>query len=506
MDDTGSRSDGRPANAGAAALSGDLLIRDVLLHAGDGAPPRRQDLAVRGDRIAAIGRGLSGSFSEVIEGGGRALAPGFIDVHTHDDAVALVPGAMRPKLSQGVTCVVTGNCGISLAPALPEGLAAPVPPLDLLGGADAYAFPRMADYIGALRAAGPDLHVVPLVGHTVLRLRAMGTDLDRPATPAEIDAMRADLADALQAGAVGLSTGLAYPPARHAATDELLALVADVAAAGRLWTTHMRDERSGVVSAVAETLDIARRTGARVLISHHKCCGEAAFGLSRTTLQMIAAARREIAVDLDVYPYTASSTVLNPVFARDSRRVTVSWSEPHPEAAGRDLHEIAAEWGVGEAEALDRLKPGGAIYHQMDEADLRRILAFGPSLVGSDGLPRDRRPHPRLWGTFPRVLGHYARDEGLFPLETAIAKMTGQTAAVLGLTDRGRLAPGCAADLVLFDPETIADAASYADPARPSLGIDRVWVGGRVAFSEGDMATAGAGRILAAGPPPSAAA
>ncbi len=497
---------GDPVMESAAELAGDLLIRDVLLHRGDGAAPVRGDLAVAGGRIVALGEGLSGRFADVVEGRGRALAPGFIDVHTHDDAVALLPGAMRPKLSQGVTCVVTGNCGISLAPGLPVGLAAPVPPLDLLGGREAYAFPRMADYLAALAAAGPDLHVVPLVGHTVLRVRAMGTDLDRPATPAEIDVMRADLAEALEAGAVGLSTGLAYPPARHASTDEITALVADVAAAGRLWTTHMRDERSGVVSAVAETLDIARRTGARVLISHHKCCGEASFGLSRTTLEMIAAARREMAVDLDVYPYTASSTVLNPVFARDSSRVTVSWSDPHPEAEGRDLHDIAAEWGVSEMEALERLKPGGAIYHQMDEGDLRRILAFGPSLVGSDGLPRDRRPHPRLWGTFPRVLGHYARDEGLFPLETAIAKMTGQTAAVLGLTGRGRLAPGCAADLVLFDADTVSDAATYADPARPSIGIDRVWVGGGLAFAGGEMVPAGAGQVLSADPSPSAAA
>jgi len=495
------------ASAGAAAsLTGDLLIRNVSLHAGDGAPPQMGDLAVAAGRIVAMRPGLTGRFAETVEGNGRALAPGFIDVHTHDDAVALEPGAMLPKLSQGVTCVVTGNCGISLAPGLPPGQDAPVPPLDLLGGREAFRFPRFGDYLAALRAAGPDLHVVPLVGHAVLRLRAMGPELDRPATAAEIDAMRADLADALKAGAVGLSTGLAYPTARHATTDEIATLVGDVARAGRLWTTHMRDERSGVVSAVAETLDIARRTGVRVLISHHKCCGEGAFGLSRTTLEMIAAAREEMQVDLDVYPYTASSTVLNPMFARDSRSVTVSWSESHPEAAGRDLKEIAADWGMGEMEALERLKPGGAIYHQMDEGDLRRILAFGPSLVGSDGLPRDRRPHPRLWGSFPRVLGHYSRDEGLFPLETAIAKMTGLTAAALGLEDRGRLVPGAAADLVLFDPDTVADAASYDDPARPSLGIDRVWVGGRLAYAGDAVLAKGAGRVLSADPPPRVAA
>ena len=479
------------------ALTGDLVIRDVELHPGDGSPPVRGDLAVAQGRIAAMGQDLPGEFAVTVAGQGRALAPGFIDVHTHDDAVVLQPGAMVPKLSQGVTCVVTGNCGISLAPELPGDLDAPVPPLDLLGTKAAFAHPRFGDYLEALRRARPDLHVVPLVGHTALRVRAMGTDLERPATAAEIDGMRADLADALEAGAAGLSTGLAYPPARHASTDEVAALVGDVARAGRLWTTHMRDERLGVVASVAETLDIARRTGVRVLISHHKCCGQAAFGLSRTTLQMIEAARQEMPVDLDVYPYTASSTILNPVFLADSRRVTISWSDPHPEAAGRDLHDIAADWGVPQAEALERLKPGGAIYHQMDEGDLRRILAYGPALVGSDGLPRDRRPHPRLWGTFPRVLGHYARDEGLFDLPTAIAKMTGQTARALGLTDRGRLAVGCAADLVLFDPATVADAATYADSTRPSLGIDRVWVGGRLAYGPGPLPPTGAGRVLA---------
>ena len=478
-------------------MTGDLVIRDVDLHAGDGGAPVRGDLAVADGRILAMGPDLPGWFGETVAGAGLALAPGFIDVHTHDDAVTLKPGAMLPKLSQGVTCVVTGNCGISLAPGLPAGLAAPVPPLDLLGGKAAFAYPRFGDYLAALQDAGPDLHVVPLVGHTVLRVRAMGADLERPATAAEIEAMRADLAEALAAGAVGLSTGLAYPPARHASTDEIAALVGDVARAGGLWTTHMRDERSGVVSAVAETLDIARRTGVRVLISHHKCCGQAAFGLSRTTLEMIATARREMPVDLDVYPYTASSTVLDAGFARDSSRVTVSWSDPHPEATGRDLHEIAADWGVPQEEALERLKPGGAIYHQMDEVDLRRILAFGPSLVGSDGLPRDRRPHPRLWGTFPRVLGHYARDEGLFDLAKAIAKMTGQTARALGLSDRGRLAVGCAADLVLFDPATVADAATYADSTRPSIGIQKVWVGGHLAHDDGPRPPTGAGLVLA---------
>jgi len=321
-------------------------------------------------------------------------------------------------------------------------------------------------------------------------------DLDRPATEGEISQMEADLRAALAQGAMGLSTGLAYPPAKAATTGEIARLVRIAAESGALWTTHMRDERTGVVSAVAETIDIAHRTGARTLISHHKCCGAAAFGLSSTTLAMIEEARGEMALDLDVYPYTASSTVLLESFARDSSKVTVTWSDPHPEMSGRDLADIAADWGCNLSEALERLKPGGAIYHQMDDADLARILGYPPSLVGSDGLPNDRRPHPRLWGTFPRVLGHFCRDLGLFPIETAIAKMTGQTAKTLGLKDRGTLQEGHFADLVLFDPSAIGDEATYENPTAISTGIRRVMVNGRDTWCDGSPRHQGTGRVL----------
>ncbi|MCR8726056.1 N-acyl-D-amino-acid deacylase family protein [Frigidibacter sp. ROC022] len=462
----------------------EIMIRNARLFDGTGAAAVVRDLSVADGIITAIGRDLPGTAAQEMDGSGLALAPGFIDVHTHDDAMVLQPGGMEPKLSQGVTSVVTGNCGICLAPGLPEGASVPTPPLDLLGDAAAFRFPEFGDFIDALHGSGPEVNVFPLVGQTLLRLRAMDRP-GRPATAAEVERMREDLARAIAGGAAGLSTGLAYPPARFASTDEILALARDVAAAGLLWTTHMRDERSGVVSAVAETLDIARRSGVRTLISHHKCCSQAAFGLSRTTLAMIEEARKELSVGLDLYPYTASSTVLLPTFARDSTKVTVTWSDPHPEMEGRDLKDIAAEWGVSQDEALERLKPGGAIYHQMDEGDLRRIMAYPPTLIGSDGLPQDRRPHPRLWGTFPRVLGHFARDEAVLPLETAIAKMTGQTAALLGLKDRGLLKPGCKADLVLFDPEQVIDRASYAEPTLPPAGIRQVWVNGAPVVEDG---------------------
>lgn len=471
----------------------DILIRGATIYDGSGAKPRQGDVAVRDGRILAEGE--ASSAREVVDAGGLALAPGFIDVHTHDDAAALTLDRMIPKISQGVTTVVTGNCGISLGPSPLAGRAAPPPPLDLLGPAEAFSHDGFGDFLSALEASAPVVNVFPLVGHMALRARAM-PDLDRPADEAQIAAMRADLAEALAAGAQGLSTGLAYPPSKHATTDEVAVLAADVAAEGALWTTHMRDERSGVVSSVAETIGVARQTGVRTLISHHKCCGAAAFGLSTTTLAMIEAARKELTLDLDVYPYTASSTVLIETFARDSRAVTVSWSKPHPEMTGRDLAGVAAEWGVPMEEAIERLRPGGGIYHQMDDGDLDRILAYPPSLVGSDGLPNDVRPHPRLWGTFPRVLGRYARDAGLMPLETAVAKMTGQTAAALGLGDRGRIAAGQRADLVLFDPATVIDRADYDAPTETSAGIERVIVNGEAVWRDDAPTGARPGEVL----------
>ena len=483
------------------AIVADLLIHDVEIFDGSGDAPWRGSCAIADGRIISLSTAESRADTQPIrakqeiDGSGFALAPGFIDIHTHDDMAVFDPKRMKAKLSQGVTTVVVGNCGISASPSPLARHSTLIPPLDLLGDNSSFRFTNANDYMEALAAAVPTVNVLPLVGHTVLRARAMD-DLQLPASSSQLAAMQKDLSTALAAGMNGFSTGLAYPPAKAASTDEVLALAEVVADVDGLWTTHMRDERSGVVAAVAETIDIARRSGVRTLISHHKCCGEAAFGLSRTTLAMISKARDELRLDLDVYPYTASSTVLLQSFAMDSRKVTVSWSTPHPEMAGRDLDDIATEWGVDNISALEKLQPGGGIYHQMDDADLERIMAYPPALIGSDGLPNDMRPHPRLWGTFPRVLGHYARDRSLFSLQTAIAKMTGQSAETLGLANRGRIATGMAADLVLFDPATIADRADYKSPDMPSAGISLVLVNGKPAWKNEALAGSGHGIVL----------
>lgn len=475
----------------------DLVIRGGRLIDGTGAAPRPADVAIRGDRIVAVGDpGLpTHAGAAEIDATGKAVAPGFIDVHTHDDNAVLTDPAMTAKVSQGVTTVIVGNCGISLAPI--AGIEPP-PPLTLLGGREAYRFPDMAAYFAAVNEARPSVNVAALVGHTTLRLATMA-DLKRAATAAEIAAMRALLREALAAGAIGLSSGLYYKPAAAAGIDEMVGVAGALAEFGGVYTTHMRDEYDHVMDSLRETVATADGAGVGVVISHHKCAGPANWGRSSETLPFIAEAREHRPVGLDAYPYAAGSTVLDPDWVDERIRIMVTGSGPHPEMTGRDLADIAAEWGVPQREAARRLLPAGAVYFQMDEGDVRRILAFPPTMIGSDGLPRDRHPHPRLWGTFPRVLGHYARDLGLFPLETAVHKMTGLPAVTFGLPDRGVVRPSAFADIVVFDPATVADVATFEDPVRPSEGIAAVIVNGRIAFRDGAVERPGNGRVVRRG-------
>lgn len=471
----------------------DLVLRNGLAFDGSGAPPAAADVAVAGDRIAAIERIPAGRGAVEIDVRGQAIAPGFIDVHTHDDRALLVAPDMAAKTSQGVTTVITGNCGVSLAPLVLGD--APPPPLDLIGDAGSYRFAGFGAYLDALDAAPAAVNAACLVGHSTLRVGAMD-DLDRPANEAELAAMRERLRAALDDGAIGLSSGTFYPPAAAAPAGEVAELAALVGEAGGVYTTHMRDETDRVDESLEESFDIARRAGVPLVISHHKVAGRANHGRSRETLPAIAAAMERQPVGLDAYPYVAASSMLDAGRFGTAERVIVTWSQSVPEAAGRDLAEIAGEWGVPAEAAVERLKPAGGVYFLMDEDDVRRILAFPHTMIGSDGLPHDRHPHPRLWGTFPRVLGHYARDAGLFPVEEAVRRMTALPAARFGLTGRGRLAPGGFADIVVFDPETILDRATFDEPARPASGIDTVLVNGRPVWRDGAPTGERPGRAL----------
>lgn len=473
----------------------DLIIENARIVDGTGAPASTGGVAIAGGRITNVGDISRVDAETRIDAQGRVLAPGFIDVHTHDDRWVLADPSMAAKVSQGVTTVVAGNCGISLAPFTPSG-AFP-PPFNLLGALEDYRFPTVAAYRAALDAAPAATNLALLCGHSSLRATHMADGLGAPASGAAVAAMAGALRQALADGCIGLSTGLDYPPAKAAPTDEVIALARIVAEhPGAVYATHMRDEGDGVLDAVHETLRIGRDGGVPVVVSHHKCSGKTNYGRSAETLAALEAAMADQAVALDVYPYTASSTSLLPVYIRESEEVLVTFSEPHPELSGHSLFAIAESWGCSPEEACDRLNPAGAIYFQMDEGDLQRILAFAPTMVGSDGLPGQAKPHPRLWGTFPRVLGHYARDLGLLTLEQAVHKMTGLSARTFGLAERGEVREGFAADLVLFDAETVADAATFDVPEQPARGIDLVLTAGCTVWSDGAPTGARPGAFL----------
>jgi N-acyl-D-amino-acid deacylase len=471
----------------------DLLIEGGTVIDGTRAPRFDADVGVAAGRIVAVGALAGRPAARRIDARGRIVAPGFIDAHTHDDLALLRDPGLACKVSQGVTTVVTGNCGISLAPLEPD--TPTPPPITLAAGGPGGRYASFGAYRGALDRRPAAVNVAPLVGHTTLRARCVA-DLGRAATDAEVDAMREHVCEALAAGAVGVSTGTYYPPAAAATTDEIIEVCRPLSGSGGVYATHLRDEQDAVLDSLQEAFRIGRELGVPVVVSHHKVTGERNRGRSAETLAAIDAARRCQCVALDCYPYTAGSTMLHDDPVRLQGRVLIAHSEPEPRMAGRDLDDIAREWGCSKLEAVKRLQPASAIYFMMDEADVQRILAYAPTMIGSDGIPLGPKPHPRLWGTFPRVLGRYSRELNLFPLETAVWKMTGLTAGHFGLEGRGTIIEGAWADLVVFDAEAVIDTASYEDPQRPAAGIEAVIVNGEPVWQAGQGTGAWPGQVL----------
>jgi N-acyl-D-amino-acid deacylase len=471
----------------------DLIVRNGTVIDGTRAPRFEADIGVSSGKISRIGK-FKGKGDVEIDATDRIVSPGFIDAHTHDDRLMLSAPAMAPKASQGVTTVVAGNCGISLAPLVLGNRAAP-PPLDLIGDADWYRFPSFKAYVDELERNPAATNAALLVGHTTLRVATM-KHLDGPASPGEIDSMRNLVQEALDAGAIGVSTGLYYEPARAATTEEVIEVCRPLSARQSLYCTHMRDEADHVTDSLEETFRIGRELGVPVVVSHHKVVGTPNHGRSKETLPLIAQRMSSQRIGLDCYPYCASSTILSWERTRVASRVLVTSSQPHPEYAGMDLAVIAEKMNLSIEKTIRKLLPAGGIYFSMDEADVQRVLAFEHTMVGSDGLPHDAAPHPRLWGTFPRVLGHYSRGLGLFPLETAVYKMTGLTARTFGLKDRGVIREGACADLCVFDAGTVDEAATFAQPIRPARGIEAVIVDGATTWRDGKPTGARPGRVL----------
>ncbi|HUO92701.1 MAG TPA: amidohydrolase family protein, partial [Rhizomicrobium sp.] len=316
----------------------DILIRNGDVIDGTGAPRRKADVGIKGARIAAIAEPGTLRSDNEFDAGGKIVAPGFVDVHTHDDTALIDNPAMTMKASQGVTTVICGNCGASPAPFTQ---AVPAELIGLIVKKPEYMTTTFAAFAELVADARPAVNSAFLIGHSTLRMSAMGLDLKRPATAAEVAVMRDLLDQSLEDGAIGLSTGLFYPPAMAATTDEVAEVAAPLARHGGLYTTHMRDEADHVLDSLDETFEIGRRASAPVVISHHKCSGRQNFGRMRETLPKIDAARTRQKVVFDVYPYVAGSTVLQKTMLARAEKVLITWSDSVPEASGRDLKDLA---------------------------------------------------------------------------------------------------------------------------------------------------------------------
>jgi N-acyl-D-amino-acid deacylase len=490
----------------------DLVIRSATVYDGTGGPARVADVGVTGDRIEAVGDLGADHAGVEVAGSGLALAPGFIDVHTHDDFAVFLAPEMDFKVGQGVTTAVVGNCGLGAAPF--ESAKAYLSVFaaghqgDVLPAWDSYG-----DYLDAVDASPPSLNVAALVGHGTIRHDAMGLER-RPPDEGELAQMLDTMAAALDAGCVGYSTGLVYEPGRHARTEELVTLARDMAGTGGLYASHLRNEAEGLLESVHETIRVGEEGGVPVQISHHKASTPPAWGLVRDSLRLIDEARaRGVDVTADQYPYTAGSTSLRAVLQHVEEntagfgavawdRVLLASTPHHPEWEGRTLPVVAADLGVEPLDAARRVvdaEGDGAvvILETMSEDDVRTVMAHPTTMIGSDGIPTlTGKPHPRLYGTFARVLGHYARDLGLLPLPEAVHRMTGLPATKFRLAGRGRLEPGAFADLVLFDPARIDDVATYERPRQHPVGVEGVWVNGVRVVRAGEHLGARPGRAL----------
>ncbi|WOB81372.1 N-acyl-D-amino-acid deacylase family protein [Providencia sp. PROV114] len=471
----------------------DYVFKNATVIDGSGKSEFVSDIAVKDERIIKISKNISEDAEKIIDCSGLILSPGFIDVHTHDDLIVIDKPEYIEKTSQGVTTIIVGNYGISAACAT---LKDEVPdPINLLGELSEFQFADLASYKQKINNVKPTVNVATLIGHTTLRNNCV-TDLLKPATPDNIAHMKQVLACALDEGALGLSTGLSYGNAINSSTEEICELAELLAEHQGIYTTHMRTEYDGIIDAMHEAFHIGRHAKVPVQISHHKCAGAKNWGRTKETLALIEKYQVMQDINCDCYPYRAGSSNLDITQITEDYDILVTWSTPFPEVAGKTLKEIAAMWSSDIFQVAEKIVPAGAIYFQMHEDDVRRVLQHPSSMVGSDGLPRDPNPHPRLWGTFPRVISHYSRDEQLFPMTTAIYKMTGMSAQRFSLKDRGLIQENYFADIVVFDPEKINETATFQDPKQKADGIEYVFVNGVLTYTKKEMTGNRAGKFL----------
>ncbi len=530
-------------------MAGETLIRGARIIDGTGAPWFAGDLRIAGGRIASIGASLPAGGGDIVEADGRYLAPGFIDAHCHDDLICLREPERVEKAVQGVTTLVVGNCSFSLYPTAPR--SAELLRLHfsgLLGETAAdEVFDSFAAYRRELHRRGTALNLVSLVGHAALRLAVMGYER-RAATEEECGTMQRLLAQQLADGAAGLSLGLVYPPSAYADEAELIALAETVRAHGKLLAAHIRSYEAGLLSSTDEFIGILRSAKVAGLLSHLQSAGRPNWGNVPKAIARLEEARRDgIDVSFDMYPYPAGSSYvlqllppeaqeggleallaqLRDPAGREALRKAVEEGSPDPHAAqskvvligwgnvrisgtsnpglkrfeGKSMDAAAAEEGVTPFDLMVRFIEEDAgqtaiVMFQLDEDDLHAACTHRLHMVGSDGLPRPgTKPHPRAYGTFPRVAGPLRRERKWFPLEDAVRRMTSAAAQRFSLGDRGLLRPGMAADLVLFE-DGIEDRATFDDPTELASGVRHVWVAGDAIVSEGRVTGRRPGRML----------
>ncbi len=494
----------------------DLLINGATVIDGSGATGVVLDVGVEGDRIVEIAPSIRAESAEVLDAEGLVLAPGFIDVHSHDDFHVLIEPEVRHNILQGITTVIVGNCGFGAA-----GSEAGKVQMKAINEptADLPDWAGYAGYLEEVDETSPALNVAALIGHHTARRQAMGGIEDRPPTDNEMAAMLASVEEGMEAGAVGMSTGLVYEPGRYASTEEVVDLAKVVGRHGGLYVSHMRDEGAGLLDSVKETLHIGEASESAVEISHHKAVGKANWGQVARSLEMIEeAVVKGRDVTADQYPYTARSTVLfalvqNGTFAPGDGGA-MGKSEPsevllcsvpgQADFEGRTLQSFVEEFDLPGEEAAKKLLSDYSneilvAAFGMDEGDVRMVMAHSSTMIGTDGLDRGSKPHPRAWGTYPRVLGKYVREEGIISLENAIYKMSGFPAKKFQIANRGLVKEGFYADLVIFDPDTVIDNATYENSRVGPDGIPHVIVNGQFAVRDGQHAGSRSGRALRRG-------
>lgn len=524
----------------------DLLLTGGSVLDGTGAPATTADVAVTDGRISALGRVGRGDARRCVDVAGAVVCPGFIDLHSHADFTVMSQPRALTQPTQGVTTLVTGNCGFSPFPVTPGHADELRHHANFLDDGLTWEWQDAAGYAAAVGALPLAVNLALQIGHGALRIAAMGTTRRAP-TAAELDTMRGMLRTAAAQGVVGMSSGLIYPPGAYAAPTELVALCREAAAAGLLYSTHLRDEADQLTEAVAEALATARESGVRLQISHLKATGPRNWGTVGDALGAIDAARAAgVDVAADQYPYTASSTTLTsrlPAWVLDGgvpamlRRLddpsqrarivaelrampdlppervviaetpagTTADSARQGQLAGRTLADAATILGVDAAEAtveILRAAQGAVaiVSHAMSAEDVATVLRHPQVAVASDGwilrCPGSGAPHPRSFGTFPRVLGHYARDAGTVDLPTAVRKMTSLPASRLGWHDRGTVRLGAVADLAVFDPVHVADRATFDNPWQLSTGILHTLVAGTFTLHDGHSTADSPGQVI----------